>query len=137
MKRIFAITLFAASSLAAAGNLSAQDHQMKANIPFAFTMGSRTLPAGSYTISSPSRNVVVVRNDENRMAAASTVYVSDKQSPNGVLVFERYGHQYFLEEILGPSSAMNVSVPRSKAERSAQREQAALREGTQTLVAMK
>ena len=137
MKRIFAIALFAASSLAAAGNLSAQNHhQMKANIPFAFTMGSKTLPAGSYTISSPSPDVVTVRNDQNRMAAASVVHESDKQSPNSVLVFHMYGNQYFLEEILSPN-AMNVSVPRCKREQSAQREIAALRESTQTLVALK
>jgi hypothetical protein len=137
MKRILAIALFVASSLAAAGNLSAQNHQMKANIPFAFTVGSRTLPAGSYTISSPSSNLMVVRNDQNRMAAASTVHGSDKQSPSSVLVFHRYGNQYFLEEILDPSNAMNVSVPRSKGEKSARREEAALREGAQTLVALK
>ena len=136
MKRILAITLFAASSLAAAGNLSAQNHQMKANIPFAFTMGSKTLPAGSYTISSLSSNAVTVRNNQNRMAAITTVYDSGKQSPNSVLVFHRYGDQYFLEAILSPN-AMNVSVPRCKREQSAQREEAALREGTQTLVALK
>ncbi|HZD76700.1 MAG TPA: hypothetical protein VE218_06825 [Acidobacteriaceae bacterium] len=136
MKRIFAIALFAASSLAAAGNLSAQDHQMKANIPFAFTMGSKTLPAGSYTISSLSSNAVTVRNNQNRMAAITTVYDSGKQSPNSVLVFHRYGDQYFLEAILSPN-AMNVSVPRCKREQSAQREEAALREGTETLVALK
>jgi hypothetical protein len=136
MKRIFAIALFAASSLAAAGNLSAQNHQMKANIPFAFTMSGKTLPAGSYTISSPSPDVVTVRNDKNRMAVASAVYGSDKQSPSGVLVFHRYGNQYFLKEILSPN-AMNVSIPRCKREQSAQRQEAALREGTETLVALK
>jgi electron transfer flavoprotein alpha/beta subunit len=136
MKRIFAITLFAASSLAAAGNLSAQNHQMKANIPFAFTLGSKTLPAGRYTISSPLPDVVTVRNDQNRMTAASAVYGSDKQSANSVLVFHRYGNQYFLEEILGPN-AMNVSVPRCQREQNAQRQEAALREGTETLVALK
>ena len=137
MKRIIAIALFAASSLAAAGTLSAQDHKTKANIPFAFTVGSRTLPAGNYTISSLSRNGVAVQNDQSHMVAVSSVYDSDKQSPNGVLVFERYGNQYFLEEILGPSNAMNVSVPHSKREQSAQREEAATREHTQTLVALK
>ena len=136
MKRIFAIALFAASSLAAAGNLSAQNHQMKANIPFAFTMGSKTLPAGSYTISSLTPYTVTVRNNQNRMAAASAVYGNDKQSAKSVLVFNRYGDQYFLKEILSPN-ARNVSVPRCKREQSAQREIAAQREGTETLVALK
>ena len=136
MKRIFAIALFAASSLAAAGNLSAQNYQMKANIPFAFTMGSKTLPAGSYTVSSPMPYVVTVRNNQNHLGAASAVHDSDKQSRNSVLVFNRYGDQYFLKEILSPN-AMNVSVPRCKREKSAQRQEAALREGTETLVAMK
>jgi len=137
MKRIFAIALFAASSLAAVGNLSAQDHMVRATIPFDFILNKKVLPAGSYAISSLSPNAVEVRNLKGHMAEVSAVLADDKQSTNPVLVFQKYGNQYFLSEVLGPSSALNVAVPRSKREQRARRQEAILRESSQTLIALK
>ena len=135
MKRIIAIALFAASSLAAAGNLSAQDHMVKANIPFDFTVSGKVLPAGSYTISSLSPDAVQVRNVNGHVAELSLVQNDDKRSTTPVLVFQRYGNQYFLHEILA-ANAMNVTVPRSKREQRRQQE-AKLQESNQTLIALK
>jgi hypothetical protein len=135
MKRIIAIALFAASSLAAAGNLSAQDHMVKANIPFDFTVSDKVLPAGTYTISSLSPNAIQVRNANGHVAELSIVRDDDKRSTTPVLVFQRYGNQYFLHEILA-ANAMNVTVPRSKREQRRQQE-ATIRESNQTLVALK
>lgn len=135
MKRIIAIALFAASSLAAAGNLSAQDHMVKANIPFDFTVSGKVLPAGTYTISSLSPNAIQVRNANGHVAELSIVRDDDKRSTTPVLVFNRYGNQYFLHEILA-ANALNVAVPRSKREQRRLQE-ATLRESNQTLVALK
>src|ERR1700733_547078 len=135
MKRIIAIALFAASSLAAAGNLSAQEHMVKANIPFEFTENNNVLPAGTYTISSLSPSAVQVRNVNGHVAELSLVQNDDKRSATPVLVFQRYGNQYFLHEILA-ANAMNVTVPRSKREQRRLQE-AKLQESNQTLVALK
>jgi hypothetical protein len=135
MKRIIAIALFAASSLAAAGNLSAQDHMVKANIPFDFTVSGKVLPAGTYTISSLSPSAIQVRNANGHVAELSIVRDDDKRSTTPVLVFNRYGNQYFLHEILA-ANALNVAVPRSKREQRRLQE-ATLRESNQTLVALK
>lgn len=135
MKRIIAIALFAASSLAAAGNLSAQEHTVKANIPFDFTVNNNVLPAGTYTISSVSPYAVQVRNVKGRIAEFSAVHNDDKRSTTPVLVFQRYGNQYFLHEILA-ANAMNVTVPRSKREQRRLQE-AKLQESNQTLIALK
>jgi hypothetical protein len=135
MKRIIAIALFAASSLAAAGNLSAQEHMVKANIPFDFTVNNNVLPAGTYTISSLSPSAVQVRNVNGHVAELSLVQNDDKRSTTPVLVFQRYGNQYFLHEILA-ANAMNVTVPRSKREQRRQQE-AKLQESNQTLIALK
>ena len=137
MKRIIAIALFAASSFAAVGNLSAQDHMVKATIPFDFTLNKKVLPAGSYIISSLSPNAVEVRNVKAHIAELSAVRSADKQSTNSVLVFQKYGSQYFLSEVLGPSSALNVAVPRSKREQRVRREEATLRENSQILIALR
>jgi hypothetical protein len=135
MKRIIAIALFAASSLAAAGNLSAQEHMVKANIPFDFTVNNNVLPAGTYTISSLSPSAVQVRNVNGHVAELSLVQNDDKRSATPVLVFQRYGNQYFLHEILA-ANAMNVTVPRSKREQRRLQE-AKLQESNQTLIALK
>jgi hypothetical protein len=135
MKRIIAIALFAASSLAAAGNLSAQEHVVKANIPFDFTVNNNVLPAGTYTISSLSPSAVQVRNANGHVAELSLVQNDDKRSTTPVLVFQRYGNQYFLHEILA-ANAMNVAVPRSKREQRRLQE-AKLQESNQTLIALK
>ena len=135
MKRIIAIALFAASSLAAAGNLSAQEHVVKANIPFDFTVNNNVLPAGTYTISSLSPSAVQVRNVNGHVAEMSLVQNDDKRSKTPVLVFQRYGNQYFLHEILA-ANAMNVAVPRSKREQRRLQE-AKLQESNQTLIALK
>jgi hypothetical protein len=135
MKRIIAIALFAASSLAAAGNLSAQEHVVKANIPFDFTVNNNVLPAGTYTISSLSPSAVQVRNVNGHVAELSLVQNDDKRSTTPVLVFQRYGNQYFLHEILA-ANAMNVTVPRSKREQRRLQE-AKLQESNQTLIALK
>src|ERR1700733_5679130 len=135
MKRIIEIALFAASSLAAAGNLSAQEHMVKANIPFDFTVNNKVLPAGTYTISSLSPNAVEVRNMNGHIAELSLVQNDDKRSKTPVLVFQRYGSQYFLHEILAANS-LNVTVPASKREQRRQQE-AKLQESGQTLIALK
>ena len=135
MKRIFAIALFAASSLAAAGNLSAQDHMVKANIPFDFTLNNNMLPAGTYTISSLSPNAIQIRNVNGHVAELSLVQNDEKRSKTPVLVFQRYGNQYFLHEILA-ANALNVTVPRSKREQRRLQE-AKLQESNQTLIALK
>ena len=135
MKRIFAIALFAASSLAAAGNLSAQDHMVKANIPFDFTVNNNVLPAGTYTISSLSPSAVQVRNVNGHVAELSLVQNDEKRSKTPVLVFQRYGNQYFLHEILA-GNAINVAVPPSKREQRRLQE-AKLQESNQTLIALK
>jgi hypothetical protein len=135
MKRIIAIALFAASSLAAAGNLSAQDHMVKANIPFGFTVNNKVLPAGTYTISSLSPYAVEIWNVKGHIAEFSAVQNDDKRSTSPVLVFQRYGNQYFLHEILA-ANAMNVAVSPSKREQGRLQE-ATLRESNQTLIALK
>ena len=135
MKRIIAIALFAASSLSAAGNLSAQEHLVKANIPFDFTVNNNVLPAGTYTISSLSPNAIQIRNVNGHAAELSLVQNDEKRSKTPVLVFQRYGNQYFLHEILA-ANALNVTVPRSKREQRRQQE-AKLQESNQTLIALK
>ena len=68
-------------------------------------------------------------------SAVHAVHNDDKRSTTPVLVFQRYGNQYFLHEVLA-ANALNVAVPSSKREQRRLQE-AKLQESNQTLIALK
>lgn len=144
MKRITMMTLFALAAFVSVGKAMAQDHAVEANIPFHFTVGDKVLPSGSYTITSDSTSpyVIVIRNGEQRFGIMSTVYADSKASKKNVLVFNRYGDQYFLHEVLCTTAGMNLEIPATKFEKKAQTHQASLHGGDlggddQVLIALK
>lgn len=142
MKRVTTMILFALALFVSFGNAWAQDHAVKANVPFHFTVGEKTLPSGTYTITSDiaSPNVIVIRNGEQHLALMSTVYADNTDSKKNVLVFHKIGDQYFLHEILCSSAAMNLELPTSKQEKKVQQQEARLQgneQNDQILIALK
>jgi hypothetical protein len=138
MKRIIAMA-FCLASLIAASHASAQDHVVKADIPFDFTVGGKLLPAGTYLVTSDtySPNVIQIQSPRRDVAVFSIAYTSGDVSKTGKLVFNRYGHQYFLSKILCSSADMNVQFPTSKLEKRTRSQEAQLRSNDQTFVALK
>ena len=137
MKRIASIALFALVSIVTVGFASAQQRAVKADVPFDFTVGNKLVPAGTYTISAVSDNVIEIQNRDAHVAMLSRTNPDEKQSKSGKLVFTKYGDQYFLSEILCASADMNMAVPASKAEKRAHDQQASLQNATQVFVALK
>lgn len=142
MNRILAIASLSIASLALSAAASAQ--QLKANIPFDFTVGNTTMPAGEYTISSPIRNFIDLRSANRALMATvggNQSYDEAKANSRGELVFTRYGNQYFLDSVLCPGvSALNLDITKSKAEKRAHvrsLEAKTDNEGLKTLVAMR
>jgi hypothetical protein len=138
MKRIIAVTLFAASSLLAGQNMSAQSNTVQAKVPFAFTVNNKVVPAGTYTISKLNSNAVLIRNWEGHVSMMSLTHNHNdlKRAPRSVLVFAKYGDRYFLHDIRNTSEEMNLSVVASKAEKSIQTREAAVRNSSETEVAL-
>jgi hypothetical protein len=125
MKNIAAVALFIASTIIAAGPASAQDHQVNANVPFNFTVGDRALPSGSYTIGTEmnSSALIGLRNWDKKVSILSLgLPDQDNRRHENVLVFHRYGNQYFLSDIRSEGSSMNIHFPTSKAEKRAKAE---------------
>ena len=138
MKRITATALLAIANLAMAGTSFAQSNGVRATVPFDFTVGSKLLPSGTYTIKpeSTNPNVIVIRSHDKPIAALSLVHQDGNTSPNGgKLLFHKYGGQYFLSEILCDQADMNVEIPPSKTEERVQRQQATLNSSSQVVVA--
>jgi hypothetical protein len=104
--------------------------RLSANIPFEFMVGSTTLPAGEYTVSSQFLSGALgIRSADGREGAL--VLANPMESPNSdqaKLVFNRYGNQYFLSQIWTANRSMGYEVPKSKVEREASRTASAQRQ---------
>ncbi len=138
MKRITAVALLTIASFVTAGSALAADRGVEATVPFDFTVGNHLLPAGTYTIASPSSNVVEIRNAEGQIVATTVALsANDDAKGNGDLVFDRYGNKYFLSEVLCPAASMHAKLPPSKMEKMAKTQEARLPSDGQILVAAK
>ncbi len=101
----------------------AQETKVKAHIPFAFSVSSSTLAAGDYSLGQLNQNAWVIRNDEGGGAILTVVTPNGTNEDNSAeLVFERCGARYFLSEVRSPGETS--LIPKSKAERSIEREMA-------------
>jgi hypothetical protein len=93
-----------------------------ADIPFAFNIGDKTMPAGEYTVqcmnpSSPTK-VLQVRSKNGRDSVmVRTNSVIGKIANNARLVFYHYGDQYFFAQAWLPADNIGMQAPRSRAEK--------------------
>lgn len=100
----------------------ASSGRITVDIPFAFTAGKVTLPAGKYVVEQPSviNNVRLIRSADGKaktyLATMSNDTARMAQS-NAKLVFNRYGDTYFLSQIWEAGSSVAHEVPKSAAER--------------------
>jgi len=139
MKWFPTLALLTLMVLVALPGAMAQGVALKADIPFAFTVGDTPLPAGEYTISSPVSGLIRIANNKTHDAATvSTSHGYYDAGRNSRLVFNRYGDRYFLHRVFCPTtSAMNVDIPLWSREKKARTMEARLNQNEQILVAAK
>ena len=114
--------------------------QLIANIPFQFSVGDKTLPAGEYTVLSvnaDSSNVAlkIQSQDGKTSAMVRMMTVTGKAQESAKLIFHRCGNQYFFAEawVDGDSSGLQAQKPR--AERAIERELAGIKMATESVAA--
>ena len=110
-----------------------------ANIPFQFSIGNQTLPAGEYTVRSISDDysTVVLRiesRDGRTHALLVTFTVEGKAQNRSRLVFHRYGNQYFLAQAWVDGDSAGLEAQKSSAERAAGRELATIKMATESAI---
>ena len=113
------------SAVNAAAQTSAPQ-RIRANIPFDFTVGEKTLPAGVYTLAvinrTSDRKVLQIRSADGRASAIiQTMQSRSNFVDDAKLVFRRYGDRYFFAQIEIAGDATTLVAARSRAERSARR----------------
>ena len=76
--------------------------KVKVDIPFEFSAGKTTLPAGVYSIKRISANVLTLRSEDGKSKVILNAPVSETTSdPNAVerLVFSKQGEKLFLSQV--------------------------------------
>ena len=96
-------------------------HKVVANIPFEFTVGKATLPAGRYTVAvmnpTSDRKILQIRQIDGRASAmVITTDVTGNMSENAKLVFHRYGdrHYFAQAQMAGDSTSLAAVKTRSE-----------------------
>ena len=98
-------------------------YRVKANIPFDFTVGEKQLPAGEYsvarTIPSSGDLVLSITDHDGHTKATRLTNATVTLSPKdrSVLVFHRYGDQYFLFQVWTAGETGGREFPESRSER--------------------
>ena len=88
------------------------------DIPFEFTIGQKTLPAGDYVVSRvsiASTGTLLIQNRENHAAAWALTYSVQERANEGrvQLVFHRYGNEHFLSQVWsGGALGRELRTPR-------------------------
>lgn len=124
MKRI-AVALFALAGTFGVGNVFAQqEYPVKATIPFNFTVGSKVLPSGTYSVLQVNETAIEIRNTDGSATVLSSADLTggqfgDQYMGHAVMVFNKYGDQYFLRQVAGGPGAVNDNLPLSRAEEKA------------------
>ena len=108
----------AASLVAALAVLSvpAEAATIRCNIPFSFTVNDKTLPAGTYTVSTETAQGVLFVRGFGHAAVVSSIGLESGSDTSAKLVFHKYGDQYVLRQAWMGSGPVR-QLPASRLER--------------------
>ena len=132
MKKLFslmAIGSLVALSLAATAHAQLPGVPVRATIPFDFIVRGKVLPAGSYEIErvteEPSGLLLRNVNNKHEHIVFETEPVEGRRISNhNVLVFNHYGDEYFLSEVVTAGEQTGRELAPTRQERTLRREMA-------------
>ena len=96
-------------------------NKVVANIPFEFTVGKDTLPAGRYTVAvmnpTSDRKILQIRQIDGRASAmVITTDVTGNMSENAKLVFHRYGDRYYFAQAQMAGDSTSLAAVKTRSE---------------------
>lgn len=125
MKRnlIAMLSLVVVSMIFNATSVYAQS-SAKAYVPFAFNVGPKRLPAGTYDlkVDGVASSNIMIRNIETKEATLSIAGYESPRNTEGKLVFNRVGNEYFLSQVWSGSGSPGRRIPTSKREHELRKE---------------
>jgi hypothetical protein len=138
MKRITALALFTLASILGVGSAFAQvqSREVRATVPFDFTVGDKQLPAGTYFIAQATDGTVQIQNRKTRVVMFTLASQNGSPSTGCLLDFDKYAGQNFLHAVLCQSAAISINLPASRLENRARVQEAKLHHsGGQIMIA--
>ena len=135
---MIALLVLVGSMAVAAQAQSSGRTELRANIPFEFSVGDKTMPAGEYTViqinPSSDRVILQLRSKDGRNTAMIQMNnMIGKANESARLVFNRYGSESYFAEAWTSSDANGLKASKSKAERAARQELAGLKPTFETV----
>ena len=121
MKSSIGILSVATVAVVLAAPLAAQTIKVTADVPFDFMVAGRAFPAGDYRVSADPAAMSGVRvwgGNAGVLALAQHTTSSPKErTGQALLIFHRYGEQYFLSRIVDGYLDTGVEIPTSRTEK--------------------
>lgn len=130
MITMVAVAVFV-TTLAAASVRAQNAGDVAVSIPFEFSAGGKTLPAGDYWVRRSFYGAHSVMRIESRKDSASIYLTTHSVQSNTIqdgskLVFTRYGQQFFLSQVWSAGRSTGAELNITSRERGLQRELARL-----------
>jgi hypothetical protein len=114
---IAASSLVVLSLLLTAAGAYAQS-AVQAHVPFAFKVGQKQMPAGTYVIDREiGSSFVTVRNVKTGTSVQAVGRTESASKKTEKLIFHHYGSQYLLAEIWGTAGSQGMVLPTNKHEK--------------------
>jgi hypothetical protein len=103
----------------------ATSNAVVANIPFAFQIGSYSLPPGTYSIRMQGNDLLSIKGEAGAVVMLVMRDSANQPSLDSAVVFHHYGNRYFLREVRTQGDEGFLWSYETKAERRAKLELAA------------
>ena len=120
MKRLIGFLSVSTLAVALAAPLAAQTIRVTATVPFEFMVAGRSMPAGDYTVER-AHSTAAIRVSNGSTGVLSLAMNSSaspqEQAGQALLIFHRYGDQYFLSRIVDGNRATGLELPASRTEK--------------------
>jgi hypothetical protein len=91
---------------------------LTANVPFAFSVGQRALPAGAYAVRQEGDRATIIQSkDGSQHVLGIYAYAGPSKTDKTELVFHKVGDRYFLAEIWTTARGQGLQLPASSLEK--------------------
>ena len=122
------VVLALATAVASANPQSV--NSVVADIPFEFSVGYKTLPAGEYSVRTVTTagDALMIQSADGKSSAVRLSEATErtKNKSHARLVFHRYGERYFLAEVWNGADRSGRQLLKSQEERAIERELASI-----------
>jgi hypothetical protein len=127
------MTLIVAFSIAVPV-VQAQQTIMSANVPFAFNIGDKQLPAGAYAVREMDRATLIQSRDGENSVLGIYAYAGPSKADETKLVFNKVADHYFLAQIWTSARGQGLAVPESKVEKELRASNSGPQGGVETVI---